>query len=164
VQGADAPAQIPGATTAERRANYARTLERAVEELAPTPYLAHRFVREAVPQATAAAQFLIANPDFDLVDTIAQVYVEENPASVGTGAPATALVAEIKRVQRVFNLTPRLHRAATTAALLARGIGSAAEIVRMGFDGFVDTHGAALEGTHPTMSGRALASLAAATA
>lgn len=135
-----APLHLPGASAPEREANYAATLERASEELFPTAYLAHRFGRDTVPGTSAAAAFLRRNEDFDLVGTIVQKYVEERPGSVGTGPDAATAVDELKRVQRVYNLAPRMHRAAITSTLLRRGIASAAQIVRMGFDGFVDTH------------------------
>ena len=74
-----------------------------------------------------------------------------------SGLDAATTEANLKRVQRVFTLTPRFHRYDVTRVLLDGGIDSAAQIVRTGKPGFVQRFGPQLEGVHEGMSGEAVA-------
>ena len=123
----------------------------------PTAFLADRLARRPLPAADGVAAFLDRNRDFDIVGTVVAKYLDERPEAVAGLPDPDRVVANLASVQRVYQVTPRLARTAATQALLDRGIASAAQIVHMGLDGFVDTHAAALEDLHPQLDGKALA-------
>ncbi|NJK31782.1 MAG: hypothetical protein HC927_04795 [Deltaproteobacteria bacterium] len=107
----DPPDDVPGADATEKRQNYARVLERAVEDAYPTLTLRHRIAADesaltAPPSTTHLVDFLTDNADFDLLETNIDRWVADNPtAFAGTSDPEEAR-ENLETVQRVYRLTP----------------------------------------------------------
>jgi hypothetical protein len=157
LDGRGAPDDIPGDTPAERVVAYARAITRIVEDIHPTATLRHRLERDRPAAAAGVAAFLRDNPTFSITSTIAARYVEANPAAAPPGQEGEQTIANLKTLQRLYQLAPRLQRYDVTRTLLEAGLTSAAEIVHRGADGFVDRYAPRLDGVHPHLDGRALA-------
>lgn len=147
-----APDDLPG-DQLEREALYAATLDRVVEEQFPTERVARRFEVAPLTETLGVPEFLDANADFDITKTVVAAYFEENPSAVPSGFDLETTEANVKRVQRVFTLTPRFHRYDVARVLMDEGIDSAASIVHIGKAGFVERFGPLLDGVHAGMSG-----------
>jgi len=152
-----APDDVPGDTPVERIAAFAESITRIVEDMHPTATLRHRLERDRLAGAAGVAAFLGDNPTFSVTSTIAARYVEANPGAVPAGPDGEQTIANLKAVQRLYQLAPRLQRYDVTRTLLEAGVTSAAEIVHLGVDGFVDHYAAQLDGVHPHLDGRTLA-------
>ena len=151
-----APDDLPGDRD-EREALYAATLDRVTEEQFPTERVARRFQRSPLAETLGVPEFLDANHDFDITKTVVAGYFEQNPSAVPSGFDIATTEANLKRVQRVFTLTPRFHRYAVARVLMDQGIDSAASIVHIGKANFVDRFSPQLEGVHDGMSGEQVA-------
>ena len=135
----DAPSVIPGKTDAERRANYAEMLAAQVRLSFPTAVVAS-MIRDgslAVTQGTEIRErvtaFLDAHQDkFEIGMQAVDQYIQRN--NVQGVAPEVR--AELKRLQRVYQITPD-DKAFT--ALLARNVHSAFHVVRYEESEFVST-------------------------
>ncbi|MGH1340085.1 MAG: neuraminidase-like domain-containing protein [Nannocystales bacterium] len=147
-----APDDLPG-DPAEREALYAATLDRVVEEQFPTERLARRLEVSPLAETVGVPEFIDANADFDITKTVVAAYLEENPAAVPTGFDPETTEANLKRVQRVFTLTPRFHRYDVTRVLMDEGIDSAASVVHIGKAAFVERFGPLLDSVHDGMTG-----------
>jgi|GEM_PF-2043062 len=156
VQTNGAPADLPG-DEAERETLYAAALERMAEERFPTERVARRFENAPMTETLGVPEFLDANPEFDITKTVVAAYVEENPTSMPSGFDAAVTEENLKRLQRVFTITPRFHRYDVARILMDNGIDSAASVVHMGRASFVERFTDLLDGSHDGMSGEAVA-------
>lgn len=152
LQPLGAPPSVPGETEEERVHQYARTMTRIVEAQYPTRVLSRRLEADALPTTEGVSAFLEANPRFEIDRSIIATYATANGVAID---PETE--TNLKRVQRVYAVTPPLHRYAVTRALLQQEVGSAAEIVRMGRASFIERTAAALDDVDPRHSGRVVA-------
>jgi hypothetical protein len=136
------PDRIPGADAAERRANYARMLERASEDAYPTRSLRHRIAAaeaqaHAPPHTDHLVDFFDDNLDFDLLTTNIDHWVAEHPSAFAGTSDAAEARENLEIVQRVYRLSPRLGRYETTRVLLVHDIRSAADVADYARDEFV---------------------------
>jgi hypothetical protein len=137
------PAYVAGSSAAEKRQRYAELLAGNFAEAYPTAAFAgglERDSRPALPQAAALRKFLDAHPDFELLNTAVDDFLETR-ADAGTRALAqdAGFVRGLKTVQRVFKLAPSY---AATNALLAQGVHSARQVYEQGQAAFVSQYGA----------------------
>ena len=107
--GTSVPAQIPGATPAEQAGNYAGLLSAQVRIAFPTLVIADLVRQSKLPVqgdatvATGVAAFLTANQGkFEIGIEPVEAYVAR--AKITGTAPE--VVTQIKRLQRVYQLTP----------------------------------------------------------
>lgn len=135
--GTSIPPQIPGATAAEQTANYAAMLATQVRLAFPTAVVADLVAQGKVPiqgaatVATGIATFLNTNQDnFAIGREAVEAYIARTKLT-GTDP---SVVAQIKRVQRVYQLTPD---DSTMSALLNNHADSAYAITRYDAAGFV---------------------------
>ncbi len=131
---------------------YAETAARVVEASFPTAVLAERLAEGELLGAGAIRQLIRSAPDLDLDRTVIVRFVAEHPDAVPAG-DRERVVAGLSRLQRVHGLTRGLHRSDVTRALLRRGVGSAAEVVRLGQASFVRRFSSDLDGLDPQRGG-----------
>lgn len=138
--GVVVPREIPGADAEARKQNYAEYLAAQVRLSHPTASLAEIVgsggLAVSSPQAVHA--FLSTHHDFEIGVVPVQQYVVQNQLDV-----AEETIAEVKRLQRVYQITPG---DAAMAGLLRGGIDAAAQVVRHDRDGFVQAFGAQVGG------------------
>jgi hypothetical protein len=135
---------------------YAETAARVVEAAFPTAVLAERLAEAELFGAAAIRRMVRSEPDFDLDRTVIARFVAEHPDAVPE-SDRERVVAGLSLLQRVHGLTRGLHRSDITRALLRRGIGSAAEVVRLGQASFVRRFSADLDGLDPQRGGEQVA-------
>ena len=135
--GTSIPAGIPGADAGEQAANYAQLLAAQVRVAYPTAVLADQVSRGIMPIAATAevadgvAGFLAASQgQFE----IGVEPVEGFLARTGFDAPAPEVITQVKRLQRVYQLTPD---DASMAVLLHHNLDSAFAVTRYDTAGFV---------------------------
>ncbi|NJK31346.1 MAG: hypothetical protein HC927_02415 [Deltaproteobacteria bacterium] len=126
------PDTIPGSGT-EQRQTYARTLFNILEDAYPSASLRASIDRESTPPPSTefVVTFLTNNPDFDIVESTVAHYL------AGASSPWTGIDSEdqaqaranLETLQRVYRMTPRIGRYATTKVLLDQGITSATQVV-----------------------------------
>jgi hypothetical protein len=137
------PDNIDGATPAEREKTFAAILQKQFERNYPTAYLGARLNQRSVPelkQADAISQFLNQNERFHLDRFRIDHYLKETPDALKGIRNPTAVVAELKAVQRLFKLNPRLPAVKT---MVANGLHSAEQVYFKGQQQFVSLMGAA---------------------
>ncbi len=136
------PTGVPGDTGAAKLQNYAAQIERNFTNAFPTPAFAARIKSDGqskIPNAPGIAEFLEADPDFDLLATRVGAYLQKQPSSKGKSTAAPDDFAnQLKKTQRVFKLTPNY---ASANILLGDGVDSAHKIYRMGQNNFVAKYG-----------------------
>ena len=141
------PPGVPGASPAEQALNYASGLVASVRGAFATETMA--YFASLSPQSRiqgAVGQFFTNAPDFDIRTSRVDAYVANNAESVFRGidsADQPAVTSEIKRLQRVFNLSAGPDSA---AALLTTPLDSAHAIARMPVATFIGQFGPALGG------------------
>jgi hypothetical protein len=128
--GAAIPPSIPGATPQERAANYGRLLAAQVRLSFPTTTLAGQIQAGVIPvvgspdAASLVADFLTQNQHtFEIGVEPVQAYL----ARTGAPAPDGSVVAQVSRLQRVYQLTPD---DTSMAVLLRHNLDSAFAITR----------------------------------
>jgi hypothetical protein len=128
-QGVGVPADTPGASADDKVNTYAQHIIRQVEAAFPTRFFAERL------GATPVANFLKAQPDYDLRRTYAGKFFKENPS-------AAQLISKEDQQQLVsFQRLYRLTESTTeTLSLAATGIQSAQQVARMGRTAFAQQH------------------------
>ena len=141
--GGDLPADISGATVAERRATFARRIYTRVATVYPTVAMAYGLSRKLELAATHAAQWLPrivdAHEGFDLATARLDAFVREQGAKLGISKnDAEAVKEDLKRVQRVYRLKPDL---AVVSRLLHDKLDSSAAILHKGKAQFVANYG-----------------------
>jgi hypothetical protein len=124
------PPSIPGATAQEQATNYARLLAAQVRLSFPTTTLASQILTGVIPvvgtsdTANLVADFLTQNQDtFEIGVEPVQAYL----ARTGAPAPPPSVVAQVSRLQRVYQLTPD---DTSMAVLLRHNLDSAFAITR----------------------------------
>ncbi|MEM9461011.1 MAG: neuraminidase-like domain-containing protein [Myxococcota bacterium] len=153
-----APDRVPGQDTAEKVANYAVELNRALGERHPSRRLARRLERDSPAWGAGVMEFIDANPDFDIDTTVVAAYLQQNPGSLPGGFDPAQTESNLKDIQRIHRITPRFERYEVTRAILDAGFTSASQIVRLGKTGFAAAMAGALSGAHsvhdePTLVG-----------
>ncbi|NVB39975.1 hypothetical protein G6O69_19175 [Pseudenhygromyxa sp. WMMC2535] len=144
-----APESLPGADASAQRQAYARALNHLTEDAYPTAVLRHSIARDeadtSAPAGTAhVVTFLAQNPDFDIERSTIANYLDQaaDPWQGVASEDLEAARSNLARVQRVYRLTPRIGRYATTKALLDGGVRSAAQVVGRTREEFVADFGA----------------------
>jgi hypothetical protein len=139
VIGSDIPSAIPGTGDAQLE-TYAQLLAAQVRVAFPTPVLADQVRRELVPiadpSATEGVLTFLADQESQFEIGLEPVEAYITRAAV-TGTPAL-VVAQIKRLQRVYQLTPD---DTSMAVLLRHNLDSAYAITRYDADGFARAFG-----------------------
>jgi hypothetical protein len=138
------PPQIPGADAAEQSSNYAELLAAQVRLSYPTAVLADQVKRGVLPVsdtddiASAVADFLNAHQGaFEIGVEPVEAFIARTGVTGTTGA----VIAQVKRFQRVYQLTPDDSSLAT---LLNHNLDSAYAITRYDPAGFVRSFSAHL--------------------
>ena len=123
------PADVPGATAADKRTNYAKILTDAMETAFPTVAIHDRVFRTE-GNGTDLWKFLQNNGGFEFGKTRVGLFMAASPAPNLTGiGDANALKTRLQRMERVFKLTPKYPE---MKRLLDDGRHSALAIERMG--------------------------------
>jgi Neuraminidase-like domain len=140
------PSQIPGSDQAEQAVNYAQYLAAQVRLAYPTAVVADQVRRQVLPIAgtTEVASDVVAfltthQGDFQIGAEPIQAYV----ARTGVSAPSAEAIAQIKRIQRVYQLTPDDN---SLAVLLRNNLDSAFAVMRYDAAGFSRAFAAPLGG------------------
>ena len=144
--GSSIPPGIPGADAGEQAGNYAQLLAAQVRVAFPTAVLADQVARGTLPvtgpgrTAAEVAGFLTANQgQFEIGAEPVEAYLARTGV---TGTPA-AVVTEVKRLQRAYQLTPD---DASMGVLLRHNLDSAFAVTRYDADGFARAFGSQLGG------------------
>jgi Tc toxin complex TcA C-terminal TcB-binding domain/Neuraminidase-like domain/Salmonella virulence plasmid 28.1kDa A protein/Putative peptidoglycan binding domain len=144
-----APPSTPGANQAEKIVNYATALNAYMENALPTPCVAGRVDKDAAidnPFKNVKADlkaFFDHNPNYEFREVPIDVYIG-TPAADFTGVNnRVALVAELKNMQRLFNVLPRY---AEMRSLRKDDLHSAFSMVKVGERRFIEKYSAALGG------------------
>jgi hypothetical protein len=140
------PVEISGDDDAARRATYASLLAAQIKLMFPNESIAAQIRAGTIPltsggeRVTQVAAFISEHDDFDLrAEPVARYLARTAQADA---LPAES-VAEISRVQRVYQLTPDDE---SLSALLSAGVDSAYAITQMGRSQFVALHGESVGG------------------
>jgi hypothetical protein len=139
------PAGTPGETSAAQLQNYAAELEDSFTRAFPTPAFIARIKKDTaskIPNAVGIAEFLGANPNFDLLTTRVGAYLDQTSAAASgasavagsPGASSSDFANQLKQTQRIFKLSPAY---ASANVLLGDNVTSAHKIYRMGQSNFV---------------------------
>jgi hypothetical protein len=131
------PAEIPGASADAQRANYASLLSAQVRLAFPTAVLADQVARgvmkitDTAAVATDIHDFLTANQGkFEMGLEPVEAYIARSKL----GGTSAAVVTQIKRLQRVYQLTPDDQ---SMTVLLGNQLDSAYAVTRYDSAGFV---------------------------
>jgi len=132
------PAEIPGSTPEEKKANYASFMASQVRLSYPTAVVGEMVRTGAIPikaeqpVKTAVAGFLTEHQgEFELGVQPVERYLRKNDIDLDAG-----VLAEVKRLQRVYQISPSDD---AMARLLARNLDSAYAVVRYDKQTFVKT-------------------------
>ena len=145
-----APVTTPGANTNERINNYAVALNQYIENVLPTTVIASRLEKDIGEDSpfkstqTDLKTFFANNPSFEFGVTPVDLYLSEGHAQklLKVNDP-TALMAQLKGMGRIFNITRRYPE---MRALLADDLHSAQAIVRVGQRRFTEKYALPLGG------------------
>ena len=144
--GSSIPPGVPGADADQQASNYAQLLAAQVRIAFPTAVLADQVARGTLPvtgnarAATEVAGFLTTNQgQFEIGAEPVEAYLARTGL---TGTPA-AVVAEVKRLQRAYQLTPD---DASLGVLLRHNLDSAFAVTRYDADGFTRAFASELGG------------------
>lgn len=142
------PASTPGATPQEKIDNYAAALNTYMENALPTPVVAGRFVADVAgdspfnPVRTDLQTFFNNNKFYEFREVPIDVYLSTDRATKLAGVTnPTALVAELKNMQRLFNMTPRYAQIRT---FRKDNLHSAFSMVQVGERRFVEQYASVL--------------------
>ncbi len=145
-----APPTIPGATPQEKIANYAVALNAYMENALPTPVIAGRVDKDTAadspfnPVRTDLKKFFEHNLSYEFREIPIDVYLSTDRDEKLDGVEdPVALVAELRNMQRLFNVTPRY---AEIRSLRKDDLHSAFSMVKVGERRFVEKYSAALGG------------------
>ncbi|MBK9306378.1 MAG: peptidoglycan-binding protein [Nitrospira sp.] len=112
---------------------YAAALADRVERAFPTAVIAQRIGSDRVLGHPEAVKFLEAHPDFDLLSTIVDDYLDGGQA-LAEVADKDGLRVRLKTWQRTALIAPDAQRAKHTEALMRHGFTSAYAVQRAGID------------------------------
>jgi hypothetical protein len=137
---------VAGGTRFPSAEIYGKTLARQVHEAFPTMAFAGGLDRalkdgevRGLPRARSLSGFLGRHPDFDLVRTTVDDFLDAQTSAADIAlARGDGFRHEVKAVQRVHKLSGTFE---ATAALLAEGVHSARQIYRLGESEFVRRYG-----------------------
>jgi Tc toxin complex TcA C-terminal TcB-binding domain/Neuraminidase-like domain len=140
------PADIPGASVAEKKASYARVLKSTMEAAFPTIALQHDLERSLPPGGLSLNHFFEENPSFEFGKARVGDYLAKNESALSHygDLEKTSVVVRLKALERLYRVTPRFSE---MNLFLGDGHDSARSMVRMGKDAFTARYGAALGGT-----------------
>lgn len=134
------PPGTPGKDDAEKISNYAKSIERTIEDAFPTAVFAARYKRKGIPGTEDVKAdidtFFVNNPDFDFRTTYIEKYFADKQ-SLNALPNKDVLKSHLKKAQRIFKLTPRFEE---IRDLLADGLDSALSITLMGRRNFIKRH------------------------
>lgn len=143
--GVAPPAGTGGNSSEEKVQNYAANLEQNVAKRFPTAVFAANLAKDdksAVNDASSISRLLNNNPRFNLLNSRIGNFAKAN---ANTFSPDPATTDQLRKIQRVFRLSPDYK---TTNTLLANNIHSAAQIYSMGKDNFTNKYGESLGMEH----------------
>jgi hypothetical protein len=107
------------------------------------------------PIRAGVAQFFTQAPDFEFRDVSVDRYIAKNPRAVAGIEPRAPVVAQLKRMQRVFHITQEPH---AMSALMGEGFHSAFSIARVPAEIFVAEAATVLGGLDQARTAYATAS------
>ncbi len=132
------PANTDGTTDSERYRNFAAILVRQLAGSYPTTAFAANLGRASgtnlMMTHAEVLTFLNNNPKFELDRYRIDHYVAQNPGALNGIKEPTAMLADLKQVQRVFKLAPSY---VGTSLLMGKQITSAQKVYFMGQSQFV---------------------------
>lgn len=139
------PIDTPGLNDQEKRSNYARTLNQFIENTFPTNVIAHRLDKDGEDSPFKSVKedlkaFFTNNPTFEFGATPIDLYLLEDPEKKLKGVAeekVEEVTAQLKRMQRVFKITPKLEQ---MSILLADDLHSSQAIMYFGKNRFVDKY------------------------
>lgn len=144
------PPTIPGATAQEKIDNYAVALNAYMENALPTPVIAGRVEKDVAtdspfrPVITDLRTFFRNNRAYEFGNTPIDVYLSVGRDQKLTGVVnPTALIAELKNMQRLFNVAPRYGE---IRSLRKDDLHSAMSMVKLGQRRFTEKYAASLGG------------------
>jgi hypothetical protein len=136
------PDYLVGDSSEQKRENYARQLAGRFARTYPTTAFLgdlERDERPALPEAPSLLRFLDAHPDFELLNTPVDEFLQNRlKPELKPLLKNAAFVQDLKITQRVFKLAPDY---AATRALLAGNVHSARQVYERGQAAFVKTYG-----------------------
>ena len=153
-----APPSIPGSNDQEKIDNYAAALNQYMEKALPTPMIAARADQDTavdnpfLPVKTDLKTFFnnTVNRDYEFRKTPIDIYLSTDRATKLTGvANPNALVAELKNIQRLFNITPRY---AEIRSFRKDDLHSAMSMVKLGERRFTEKYSTALGGPETALA------------
>lgn len=139
--GITPPAGTSGGNEDEKIKNYAARLEQNITKRFPTAAFAANLAKDTktgISGASSISRLLTNNPQFDLLKSRIGSFAQAN---ANTFNPDAETAAQLRKVQRVFRLSPDYQ---STNTLLADNIHSAAQIYAMGKDNFTNKYAQAL--------------------
>lgn len=146
IEKAGVPDFVPGAEPGERIRAYAGLMQDALNAAFPTRRIAKLVERRELPvgsQAVSAAigSFLAQNPHFDFAaSTVAQF---DRQIAAAAGRHAAAATSQLKRLQRVFQVSPSPQ---VMSRLLEQNLNSATSIAQIPRKSFIATYAGSLGG------------------
>lgn len=145
-----APATTPGASLEEKIENYAIGLNQHIEDVLPTAVIAGRLKKDTgddSPFKSARADlktFFDNNPSFEFRTTPVDLYLSEGrEQKLEDVTDPAAFMAQLKSMQRVFNITPRYPE---MRALCVDDLHSALAMVHVGERRFTEKYAEPLGG------------------
>lgn len=139
------PPNTIGETPAEQIRNYATSLQQTLERAFPTQAITAG-LRATQPNSDLTT-FFANSSTFAFTNNIDR-YLQDNADTAFTGiSDVPAVTQQIKRLQRLYRLTPDVGRLDAITALSTAGLNSAQSIVHRGKEQFIKSLGTALGGT-----------------
>jgi hypothetical protein len=141
------PPGVPGGSPGERTLNYAVAMAATLQASFPTAGMARIAAKTpSLPMRVGVSQFFTNATDFDIRTHRVDSYVALRGDTIFQGIAESdrpAVVEQVKRLQRVFQLSTSADSA---AALLAAGLDSAHAIAKMPRNSFLAQHSVTLGG------------------
>ncbi len=145
-----APPTIPGANLQEKIDNYSIALNQHMERVLPTPVIAGRLEKDVSddspfkPVRADLRTFFSNNAFYEFRKTPIDVYLGEGrDEKLENVTDPVALIAELKNMQRIFNIAPRYEE---IRSLRADDLHSAMSMVKVGQRKFIEKYAASLGG------------------
>jgi hypothetical protein len=132
-----APDNIPGEEE-EQLNNYALLMERTIISAFPTQHVADNILQSKQYQDTELPKFFEVATDFSFEGTNISAYVNKLDGQINDKA---ALITDLSKLQRLFNLAPTHNRYPVMEVLDKAGIGSAMQVRQFGKNAFLNVFG-----------------------
>ncbi|MGC1121819.1 MAG: neuraminidase-like domain-containing protein [Candidatus Methanofastidiosia archaeon] len=139
IESAGLPESVPGANREEKIKNYARTMMQTIEDAFPTAVIAHS-MDDDFPNAKDLKLFFERNRDFEFRSTWIDRYLKEHEGALDDIENVEAVKEQLRRMQRLFNITPRYSKYDSIRRLATDGLTSALTIRRMGKSAFMNQY------------------------